>query len=151
MNLFRVIHESSRGSPLAAYRAPGRYHLTSEEAEQTSYLSFSVATCIAEVSHHLGSMVKFRNRWSLEFEVTVERVVDLTTARELRRLKITKEDLTDDADCGIPQEVARRVRRMGIQALIVPSVRDPAGKNVVLFLENIPKKAIRKIREEQIE
>ena len=36
--------------------------------------------------------------------------------------------------------------------MIVPSARDPHGKNVVLFLENIKlKAAIRKIREEKIE
>ena len=101
-----------------------------DEAEQTSYVSLDEATCMAEVSHHLGATVKFRNMVAFEFEI------DLA------------QQLTGD-DHSIPQDIARR-RRDKVQALIVPSARDPHGKNVVLFLENINKKATRKIREQKL-
>jgi len=126
--------------------------LTVEEAEQTAYLAQSLETCISEVSHHLGGTVRLRNRFSIEFDVEVERVVDLTTTKELKRLKIGMQDLIDDQDYSLTQEIARRLRRGKVQALIVPSARDPQGKNVVLFLENIDRrKAIRKIFERKIE
>ena len=103
-----------------------------DEAEQTSYVSLDEATCMAEVSHHLGATVKLRNMITSEFEI------DLA------------QQLTGD-DHSIPQDLARRLRREKVQALIVPSARDQQGKNVVLFLENINKEAIRKIREQKIE
>ena len=102
-----------------------------DEAEQTSYVSLDEATCMAEVSHHLGATVKLRHMIAFEFEL------DLA------------QQLTGD-DHSIPQDIARHLRRDKVQALIVPSARDPHGKNVVLFLENINKKATRKIREQKL-
>ena len=40
-----------------------------DEAEQTSYVSLDEATCMAEVSHHLGATVKLRNMITSEFEI----------------------------------------------------------------------------------
>ena len=105
---------------------------------------------MAEVAYHLGGTVKLRNLIALEFEIDIEAVVDLTDKRELKRHRATTEQLTGD-DHSLPQDLARRLRRDKVQALIVPSARDSKGRNVVLFLENINKKAIRKIREQKIE
>lgn len=59
--------------------------------------------------------------------------------------------LSED-DCCLPRELAHRLTRENIQALIVTSASDPHGINIVLFLDNIDKQtAIRKIREEKIE
>ena len=152
MKLVRVVHQTSRTNPLNAYSAFGRFHLTLEEARVTSYLSFSKETCVAEVGHHLGGVVKLRDRLAIEFEVEVDSLVDLTSKHEQKRLRVTPEELVADPDHTITQQLARRLRREKVQALIVPSARDPHGKNVVLFLENIDKKkAIRKIREVKIE
>ena len=150
MNLFRIVHETSRTKPLQAYKAPARYHLTQDEAGQTSYLSLDEATSMAEVSHHLGGTVRLRNMIVIEFEVDLDDVADLTDKREMKRHRATIEQLIGD-DHSLTQDLARRLRRDKVQALIVPSARDRKGKNVVLFLENINKKAIRKIREEKLE
>ena len=150
MRVFRIVHESSRTKPLQAHKVPARYHLTTDEANRTSYLSTDDATCLAEVTYHLGGTVRLRNMVSFEFEIDLEHTVDLTDKRELKRHRATTEQLTSD-DHSLPQDLARRLRREKVQALIVPSARDQQGKNVVLFLENINKEAIRKIREQKIE
>ena len=150
MKLFRMVHESAKSRPIEASKAPARYHFTPEEAAQTSYMAFSLSTCVAEVTHHLGGTVRLRNMLAIEFEIDLEHTVDITDKRELKRHRTTKEQLTGD-DHSIPQDLARRLRRDKVQSLIVPSARDPQGKIVVLFLENINKEAIRKIREQKIE
>ena len=77
MRLFRVVHESSRTSALSAYKAPVRHHTSLQKAVQTSYLSASIRTCLAETEFHLGGTVKLRNRVIFEYEIELERIVGL--------------------------------------------------------------------------
>lgn len=150
MRLHRIVHQDSANNPLPAYSSTGRYHQTSKEAQLTSYLSFDLGTCAKEVAHHLGNTVRLRNRVAIEFEVEPERVVDLTKKRELTKLGLDPEDLIDE-DWTVTQNTARTLRRKGVQALIVPSARDPHGLNAVLFLENLEPKVIRRIREQRLD
>lgn len=148
---FRVIHQDSRATPLSAYVAPGRYHRTPEEARSTSYLAFSLETCKREVAYHLGGTVRLRDRIAIEFEIDVEKVLDLTLSRERKKLGVDLDDLTGDYDLTLTQGIAGRMRKRGVQALVVPSARDPKGRNLVLFLENIGQESVREVGEEKLE
>lgn len=143
MILFRIVHSDSLKSPLSARSHSGRFHLGENEARLTSYLSFDQATCQKEVSHHLGNVVPLRNMAALEYEVEVDAVVDLTRETERKKYGVTLDGLLAES-YGMAQATAQRARAGGAQALIVPSARDPKAKNVVLFLENIDRKAIQK-------
>jgi len=77
--------------------------------------------------HHLGG-VPLRNMVAVEFEADLDRIVDLTDSAICEGLGIEQEDLLEDTHA-VPQSVAKRLRRKGIQAILVPSVRDPNGKN----------------------
>ena len=146
MRLFRVIHKSALSDQLRGHHAPGRFHGTAEQARDTSYTSPFPNTCIKEVADHLGGM-RLRDQILVEVAVAVEPslVVDLRQS-----VDASLEELTGD-DLSVPQGIAHQLRKKGIQALIVPSARDPKGYNVVLFLENIERGCIEKIREEILE
>ena len=149
LSLFRLVHTSARPNVLAARFAPNRYHVTLDEANNTSYTSTSLETCRCEVMHHLGG-IALHNIVEVEFEVDLERVIDLTDPKQCEDLGIEPDDLLKDNQA-IPQSVAKRLRRQGVQAILVPSARDHAGKNMVLFLENLDPQKIRKVRETLIE
>ena len=149
LSLFRLVHTSARANVLAARFAPNRYHVTPDEANNTSYTSTSLATCRREVMHHLGG-IALHNMVEVEFEVDLERVIDLTDPKQCEDLGIEPDDLLKD-NHAIPQSVAKRLRRQGVQAILVPSARHHAGKNMVLFLENLDPQKIRKVRETLIE
>ncbi len=149
MRLFRLVHTSALPNVLVARFSPNRYHVTPDEANNTSYTSTSLATCRREVMHHLGG-ITLHNMVEVEFEVELERVIDLTDPKQCEDLGIEPDDLLDD-NHAIPQSVAKRLRRKGVQAILVPSARDHDGKNMVLFLENIDPQKIRKIRKTLIE
>ena len=150
--LFRLVHSTALPNILAARFSPNRFHVTPEEAKNTSYTSTSLATCRREVMHHLGGFA-LHNMVEVEFEVDLERVIDLTDPKQRADLDIEPNDLLEDTEDthAIPQSVAKRLRRKGIEGILVPSARDHDGKNMVLFLENIDPQKIRKVRETLIE
>ena len=145
MKLYRLVHTSALPNVLAVRFSPNRYHVTPEEAKNTSYMSTSLAACQREVMHHLGGFA-LHNMVEVEFEVDLERVADLTDPKKCADLDIEPDDLLEDTHA-IPQSVAKRLRRKGIEAILVPSAREQGGKNMVLFLENIDPRMIRKVRE----
>ncbi len=147
--LFRLVHTSALPNVLASRFSPNRYHVTPDEANNTSYTSTSLATCHREVVHHLGGFA-LHNMVEVEFEVDLERVIDLTDLKQCEDLGIEPDDLLAD-NHAIPQSVAKRLRRKGVEAILVPSARDHDGKNMVLFLENLDPQKIRKVRETLIE
>lgn len=148
--LFRVIHESRIESPLVGYHAPGRCHVSVEQAAKTSYLSTSIDTCRKESGHHLAGTVRLRERLVVEFVVELTSVVNLTDPVEREKLGIDLNELISE-DLSVPQHTASQLRKKGIQAIVLPSARDPRGHNVVLFMENVDGSLIRKIREERLE
>ena len=149
LSLFRLVHTSALPNGLAARFSPNRYHVTPDEAKNTSYMSTGLATCHREVMHHLGG-IPLHNMVEVEFEVDLERVIDLNDQKQCEDLGIEPDGLLED-NHAIPQSVAKRLRRKGVQAILVPSARDHDGKNMVLFLENIDSQKIRKVRETLIE
>ena len=149
LQLFRIVHSSALPTVLSARFSPNRYHVTPDEANNTSYTSTSLATCRREVMHHLGG-VPLHNMVEVEFEVDLERVIDLTDPKQCKDLGIEPDDLLED-NHAIPQSVAKRLRRKDVQAILVPSARDNVGKNMVVFLENLDPQKIRKVRETLIE
>jgi RES domain-containing protein len=76
-----------------------------------------------------------------EIEISLNKTLDLTDDKILEQLGINKKDLLRDMgdeayDYKVTRNIARRVRREGIEGLIVPSVTGK-GKNLVIFMENI--------------
>jgi RES domain-containing protein len=65
----------------------------------------------------------------------LNRVVDLTDRKLLRKAGVVWEQLIE-AQFRIPQELALRAWENGIEALLVPSAADPAGRNLAVFLDN---------------
>lgn len=150
MRLWRIVHDSVKRSPLTVKSTSGRYHLGEQEARATSYFSFDQATCLKEVTHHLGGIVPLRDMIAMEFDIDVNEIVDLTQDAVRRELGVRKNMLTAE-DYNSTQTLARKLRSQGVQAAICPSARDRRAQNVVLFLDNIDRGAIRKTREVRLE
>jgi RES domain-containing protein len=96
----------------------------------------------------------------VEFEITVDRLVDLTRPEIRGRLRVELADLirarvSTDA-YAVPQGIARRVYRDGLPGLMAPSVHDPNGEkadwfNLVLYPGNLVRAAIREVRAQDID
>lgn len=67
--------------------------------------------------------------------VDLQRVLDLTDHAVLQRLGLRPDDLVG-SDWGPTQELGRRAREAGFEALLVPSAAAP-GANLVLFLDHL--------------
>jgi RES domain-containing protein len=80
-------------------------------------------------------------------EVKLARVLDLTLPATRNQFGITPEAMVAErlASSGKSSHetarhaIARAARRAGIEALIVPSARNPGGKNLAVFVENLGK------------
>jgi len=75
----------------------------------------------------------------------LSRVLDLTEGAVRRRLRIAEQRMLEadwrrDLRAGreaLPQLVGRAAHAAGLEALLVRSTQDPAGKNLVVFPENL--------------
>ncbi len=72
-----------------------------------------------------------------ELDVVVAKLLDLTDAGRLAAIGITEEDFES-----LPWEQCRRVGGaiawLGHDGLLIPSVRDSGGSNLVIFIANLP-------------
>lgn len=90
----------------------------------------------------------------VEFEITTDRLVDLTRPGTRNALQIRLEDLVrprvSAGAYDVPQRIARRVYQEGFGGLLVPSVYDPMGGredwfNLVLYPANIMRVFVREV------
>ena len=98
------------------------------------YTSLSAQTARAEMARYftvppVGGFVEAAIRLRLT------RVVDLTGARRLRALGLSRWQLTESA-WNVTQEIGLHAWESGIEALLVPSAAAPHESNLAVFLDN---------------
>src|SRR2546422_8160298 len=94
------------------------------------YFSASKELSLKEIASRAGEDAEPMS--SVELEVTVDRLVDLTRPETRTKLRVGLGDLirprvSKDA-YAVPQAIARRVYRDRLHGLIAPSVHDPNGE-----------------------
>ena len=91
----------------------------------------------------------------VEFEVTVERLVDLRRPETRTRFRVHLEDLIrpriSKDSYVVSQRIARRMYAEKVHGLLVPSVHDPKGQmkdwfNLVLYPANLIRSSIREVQ-----
>ncbi len=116
----------------------GRFH-EHMETEPTTYAADTVETAWREIAAHLGSVPANPAAFRLYRLAAREfRLVDLSTARERKRYRITEAALRSDPPSPRCHEVAKAIRDAGYDGIVYPSVRNPPdGRCVALFLEQV--------------
>lgn len=121
------------------------------------YFSSSKELSLQEISSRAGRDAEVMV--CVEFEVTVDRLVDLTEPEIRTRLRVRLEDLirpriSKDAYV-VPQGLARQIYGQRFHGLLVPSVHDPKDKrkewfNLVLYPANLIRSTVREIQIEEV-
>jgi hypothetical protein len=116
------------------------------------YFSGSKELCLKEIVGRSGEDSEVMA--CVEFEITLDRLVDLTRLETRTKLRVRLEDLirpriSKDAYAA-PQAIARRVYAEGLQGLLAPSVHDPRGEksgwfNLVVYPANLARATIREV------
>jgi RES domain-containing protein len=121
------------------------------------YFSSSKELSLSEVASRAGQDTEVLS--CVEFEVTLDRLVDLTRPETRAALQVQLEDLIrprTSADAyQIPQSIARRVYQERLNGLLSPSVHNPEGKkrgwlNLVLYPANLIRASIREVHVEEV-
>lgn len=105
----------------------------------TLYTSLAEATAKAGGDHVIAMqpVPPRATRTIYELDVSIENLLDLTDAGRLAAIGITEEDFES-----IPWEPCQRVGGavawLGHDGLLIPSVRDSDGSNLVIFTANRP-------------
>ena len=103
------------------------------------YTSLAEATAVAEGDHLIAMqpVPPRAPRTIYELEIAVANLLDLTDATRLAAIGITEDDFES-----IPWEPCQRVGGaiawLGHDGLLIPSVRDSEGSNLVIFTANQP-------------
>lgn len=103
------------------------------------YTSLAESTAKAEGDHVIAMqpVPPRATRTVYELDVAIKNLLDLTDAGRLAAIGITEEDLES-----IPWEPCQRVGGavawLGHDGLLIPSVRDSDGSNLVIFTANQP-------------
>ncbi|GEM_PF-3222171 len=121
------------------------------------YFGGSAELCAVEVAGRVGQ--DGEPVVCVEFEVSVEHLVDLTQPETRAKLRVRLEDLVRprislDA-YAVPQRIARQLYHERLQGLIVPSVHDPEGRrqgwfNLVLYPAQLIRPSIREVQIQKV-
>jgi RES domain-containing protein len=121
------------------------------------YFSASKESSLSEVTSRAGQDSEVIS--CVEFEITVDRLLDLTRPATRAALRVQLDDLIlprISADAyEVPQRIARQVYREGLNGLLAPSVHDPKGErgnwfNLVLYPANLIRGSISELRFEEV-
>jgi RES domain len=135
--LFRVVYELAAADPLPARQDQGRFHTGKDLKSKTYYLSEEEQTCWTEIEHHRGGPVNPDLYRVFQIHVSPSKVVDLTKAGVRQRYGITRKELEDEFNRVPCQELGKRLRTEGIQAVRTFSAARAGAINVALFAENL--------------
>jgi len=121
------------------------------------YFSGSKELCLREIFGRSGGDSEVMA--CVEFEITLDRLLDLTRPPIRAKLRVQLEDLirpriAKDAYAA-PQAIARRVYAQGLPGLLAPSIHDPEGEhsgwfNLVVYPANLVRASIREVQIEEI-
>lgn len=103
------------------------------------YTSLAEATAKAEGDHLIAMqpVPPRAPRTIYELEIAVANLIDLTDAARLAAIGITEDDF-DSIPWEPCQRVGGAVAWLGHDGLLIPSVRDEGGSNLVIFTANQP-------------
>jgi RES domain-containing protein len=141
--VYRVVRDGV--DPLGTHgslRAGGRFNAPGEFA--ALYTSLDPVTASKEVARGLRqrgidpSQFPPGSWWIYELEVEIEGVLDLTSPDILQRIEVTSDALTG-GDLKVLRSIAAEGRDNGFEALLVPSAAAPDSKNLVIFLDRLPR------------
>jgi len=108
----------------------GRYNNAGEFG--ALYLSKTKSGCAAEVTRRPGHPITYVVG---KIKVTLGKVCDLTDPELLKKLKLTKKDLTAD-DWNETQALGDIIREIGFEGMIVPSAAGDFN-NLVIFVDRL--------------
>ena len=130
-------HRDQVDSPDGSSRVEGRYHTTDEDL--VLCLSDTPTLSMNETTGVFQTVPVRESAWyTAMFDVELSRVLDLTETKTLGRLGINPTDLVQPEPWGhrLTQEIARKARSMGFEAILAPTARPGlSGRNLVVFLE----------------
>jgi RES domain-containing protein len=72
-----------------------------------------------------------------DFNVKIQKCLDLLSRDTLKILGISREDLVRDADFSVPQGVSREARNVGFEGLIAPSAAGEECSTLVVFKDKL--------------
>lgn len=117
------------------------------------YFSAAQELSLSEVANRTGQDSEPMS--CVEFEISLDRVLDLTRPQTRAALRVRLEDLVrpriSAGAYDVPQGIARRVYQERLCGLLAPSVHDPRGErpgwfNLVLYPANMVRAFIREVR-----
>jgi RES domain-containing protein len=117
----------------------GRYNPKGEFG--VLYLALTAQCCLKEKIKQAGGKTHLRPQVLGTFEINIEHGLDLTDEKNLTKLEIDRARLTDPSDFTEPQALAREARRIGFEALIVPSAIGSECTNFVIFKDKLGRKS----------
>jgi RES domain-containing protein len=144
---WRHVFEGTR--PLRPNERGARWNPPGTEA---LYCSLDADTAIAEIDHliALQPVPITKQRITYELDITIDKVIDLSTTEALRSVGLSMSDLIADA-YGECATVGAAAAWLGYSAMIVPSARGEAN-NLVVFATNLdPDDSIEIVKEERFD
>ncbi|MGH9455416.1 MAG: RES family NAD+ phosphorylase [Terriglobia bacterium] len=121
------------------------------------YFGGSMELCAVEAAGRAGE--DGEKMVCVEFEITVDRLADLTQPETRTKLRVQLKDLVrpriSREAYTVPQRIARRLYSERFQGLIAPSVHDLLGQqrgwfNLVLYPAQLVRSSIREIRSQEV-
>jgi RES domain-containing protein len=115
------------------------------------YTSTTVECVRAEFQHVIALQSPPPTRSATEYtlDVRLSRVLDLSRRDRLRELGLDLDGLDDDSLDSFPpfQNIGDAAAFLGVEGLLVPSMRYPGGTNLVIFVNNVGTVGVSEISE----
>lgn len=130
-------------------KVSGRWHIKGEF--NALYLSESKKVCIEELKRRVDDETIIENLFNIfEIEINISKILDLTSKKNLKILKVDEKDLLSGSVCelnevDLPNNLAKMAYKLGFEGILVKSAT-LAGNNIILFPANILKESKIKIK-----
>lgn len=129
-------HESEVLDTRGSFEHGGRYNPIGEFG--SLYMGDSEELCKAEVAKRIKTDCAVPQA-TRRIRVSLTNVLDLTKAKTLKKIGITKQDLIQQRNTGgwkLTQNIARSTYKSGYEAILAPSATSK-GNNLVIFAKSI--------------
>jgi RES domain-containing protein len=141
--LFKAAFHKYAEDSLCSASATGRFHQSHEEGQDTVYLGETWRTCWREVSFRWKAQPSEYRKAIVSCQFF--KVADLTREDERQKHGISVEQLLSD-DYQACQELAKKLRSAGYEAIRTYSRADPDGHAWIVFKECLQKNSILKVQ-----
>lgn len=134
--LIPSIHAEAISETGPSFAVGGRYNSRGEFG--ALYLSESPDVCWKETLKKYNNLPDDVPDQSLgEFEMNIQRCLDLTDEGTRKMLGVTLEDITEPADYYLTQMIGGAAWSLGIEAIKFPSSVSPDRFNVCVFMDHL--------------